>query len=64
MEEKCVCEMTREELAGKLEARENEIEMLELQIASLKRTEEFRTGMIEGLKFAIRANGISGAEVR
>ena len=39
------------------ESLENRVKELELQIA-------YKNGMIDGLKFAIRCDGVSGGEVR
>lgn len=62
-EKKCECEMTREELVCKLAMMEAEIAELEATNEEQRLRNRYKEGMIDGLKFAIRANGVSGAEV-
>lgn len=63
-ENKCVCEMSREELSGKLSMMEAEIAELKAVIEDQKLRRKYQDGLIEGLQFALRVNGVSGGEVR
>lgn len=62
-EKKCECEMTREELMCKLAMMEAEIADMKATIEDQKLRRNYQAGRIDGLEFAIRANGVSGAEV-
>lgn len=42
----------------------DEGEKMRREIFSLERQLAYKDGMIDGLKFAIRCNGVSGGEVR
>jgi predicted nucleic acid-binding Zn-ribbon protein len=55
-------ERLQKELAVAKEDRDNL--MHEYELESKRKEVAFKDGMIEGLKFAIRCNGVSGNEVR
>ena len=56
-------EMTREELIEKVDALQEELEEKKKRIRYLQSLVDYRDGKIEGLKFAIKCNGVSGGEV-
>ena len=48
----------------KEEGLKNMVKELEYRMNDLERKDAYQSGMIDGLKFALRCNGISGGEVR
>lgn len=64
MIEESVREMTREELLVEIQDLKNEIAALKARERILENSCQFKDGQIEGLKFAIRCNGVSGNEVQ
>lgn len=58
-EENVKCSKEMQEMMAKIEYLENELKGMRI------RTElTYKDGMIAGLKFAIRCNGVSGADVK
>ena len=56
-------EMTREELIEKVQALKAELENEKTKRRHLKSRIDYLEGKIEGLKYGIRCNGVSGGEV-
>lgn len=64
MSDEIVREMTREELLEEIRKLKNEIEAMKEWERTLEKSCQFKDGLIEGLKFAVRCNGVSGGEVK
>lgn len=58
------CERKPTEEMTKEESMKFRVDKLEYRVNDLERQGAYQSGMIDGLKFALRCNGISGGEVR